>query len=58
MRDPAHFYGKYKLRWNCHAIWIVKNINGVIKNFLLKNSFPKNKDKNFINHFNARARGN
>ena len=28
--------------------WGSKKINGVIKNFLLKNFFPKNKEKNFI----------
>ena len=53
MRDPGHFYGKYKLSWISHAILGRKNINGVIKNFLIKNSFPKNKEKKFINHFNA-----
>ena len=60
MGGLAHFHGHLprhqKMCQNPHTFLGHKNINGVIKNFLLKNSFPKNKEKIFINRFNARAR--
>ena len=60
MGGLAHFHGHLprhqKMCQNPHTFLGHKNINGVIKNFLLKNSFPKNKEKDFINRFNARAR--
>ena len=37
---------KYKMHWNPHTFLGRKNINGAVKNFLLKNSFPKKEKKN------------
>ena len=51
MGVPAHSYGEYKMSWNPHTFWTVKGINGAIKNFLLKNSFPKKKEKKFYKSF-------
>ena len=41
---------------NSHVILERKNINGAIKNLLLKNSFPKKEKKNYKSFQRARER--
>ena len=56
MGIPEHFHGYMKLCQNPHTFLGLKGYKMNHEKLLLKNSFPKNnKEKNFINRFNART---